>query len=172
MMKSIEELLAEIDAKYNKNPKGWNISVGGPDPRGHGNIFISNNVNLWQLKIDSLFKPNPYGIGTKLGEIDEFPEFKNPSSPSFGFRPLLPSHLDKLKLNLQQKKPINKVINEILNTNPVSINQMTKSNYIMGPIMHSSFKGYVSDKQKELDKKMRRNLDDLLLSKGIGYDYI
>ena len=84
-MKSIKELLAEIDAKYNKNPVGWNISVGGRDPHGHGNIFISNNANIWQLKIDSLFRPNPYGVGTKLGNIEDFPDLRSPIGPSFGF---------------------------------------------------------------------------------------
>ncbi len=170
-MKSIKELLAEIDAKYNKDPLGWKFSVGGRDPHGHGNIFISNKASIWQLKIDSLFKPNPYGVGTKLGNIEDFPGLRTPIGPSFGFRPLLPSHLDKLKRNFEQEKPINQVVDEILNTRPVSINQMTKSNYLMGPIMHSSHQGYVSDRQKELDKKMRKNLDDLLLSKGIGYNY-
>ena len=172
-MKSIKELLAEIDAKYNRDPLGWNISVGGQDPHGHGNIFISNKANIWQLKIDSLFKPNPYGVGSKLGSVDDFPELKSPAlkNPSFGFRPFLPSHLDKLKRNFEQKKPINQVIDEIMNTKPVSTNQMTKSNYLMGPIMHSSHQGYVSDRQKELDKKLRKNLDSLLLSKGIGYQY-
>ncbi|NVM56259.1 MAG: hypothetical protein HWN66_21360 [Candidatus Helarchaeota archaeon] len=171
-MKSIKELLAEIEHKYNKNPRGWNIFVGGRDPRGHGNIFITDPADIWQIKIDSLFKPNPYGVGMKLGNVEDFSDLVNPTTPSFGYRPLLPSHLDKLRQNFEQKKPINKVINEILHTKPFSLNQLGNSNFLMGPIMHSSFKGYVSERQKDLDRKLRKNLDDLLLSKGLGYNYI
>ncbi|NVM28537.1 MAG: hypothetical protein HWN65_06815 [Candidatus Helarchaeota archaeon] len=170
-MKTIKELLAEIEYKYNKNPAGWNILVGGRDPHGHGNLFISNPVHVWQIKIDSLFKPNPYGVGMKLGNVEDF-ELPAPRAPSFGFRPLLPSHLNKLRQTVEQEKPINQIVDAILNTKPLSLSQIGKSNFLMGPIMHSSFKGYVSDKQKELDKKLRKNLDDLLLSKGIGYNYI
>ncbi len=171
-LKSLKELLAEIEYKYNKNPVGWNILVGGRDPHGHGNIFISNPVHIWQIKIDSLYKPNPYGMGMKLGNVEDFSELAFPQVPSFGYRPLLPSHLDKFRQNLEQNKPINQVTDDILKTKPVSLNQMGKSNFLMGPIMHSSFKGYISERQKELDRKLRKDLDNLLVSKGIGYNYI
>jgi len=164
--------MAEIDQKYNKNPAGWNISVGR-DKKGYGNIHITNPVDVWQIKIDSLYKPNPYGLGMKLGKTENFPDLINlKNNPSFGFRPLLPSHLEKLQQNFDQQQPINSVIDEILNTKPVSLDQLGKSNFLMGPILRSSFQGYVSDKQKELDRKLGRSLDNLLLSKGIGYDYI
>jgi hypothetical protein len=171
-VKSIKELLTEIELKYNKNPKNWNLLVGGRDRHGHGNIFISNKTDLWQLKVDSLFKPNPYGVGMKLGPIEEFSEFtSSQTTPSFGLRPLLPTHIDALKRNFETKKPINKVIEKILNTKPVSIDQMTKNNYIMGPIMHSSQLGYVSESQKQLDQKLKKSLDTLLFSKGLGTQY-
>jgi len=37
-----------------------------------------------------------------------------------------------------------------------------------GPIIHSNFHGYISSKQKELDSKLKRNLDKLLFREGIG----
>ena len=171
-MKSIKELLAEIDRKYNKNPSDWNISIGKDPNSGYGDIFISNPVNIWQIKIDSLYKPSPYGLGTKLGQTKDFSDLISSNSPSFGFRPLLPSHLKRLQRSVEREKPINQIVNEILSTKPVSINQLGKSNYLMGPILHSPFQGYVSDSQKQLDRKLKRSLDDLLLSKGIGYNYI
>ncbi|MFX1298869.1 MAG: hypothetical protein ACFFD2_28920 [Promethearchaeota archaeon] len=171
-VKSIKELLAEIDAKYNKSTQGWNISIGRDPNSGYGNIFISNPVNIWQIKIDSLYKPNPYGVGMKLGRVRDFSNLISQRTPSFGFRPLLPSHLEILQKNLERERSIDGIINEILGTNPVSINQLGKSNFLMGPILHSSFEGYISDRQKELDRKLKRNLDELLFSKGIGYNYI
>ena len=171
-MKSIKELLAEIDAKYNKNPLGWNISIGRDPHSGYGNIFISNPTDIWQIKIDSLYKPNPYGLGLKLGRTKEFADLITSNTPSFGFRPLLPSHLEKLQHHVEQELPINHIINEILSTKPVSLNHIKKSNFLMGPILHSPFKGYISERQKELDRKLKRSLDNLLLSKGIGYNYI
>ena len=164
--------MAEIDTKYNKSPRGWNISIGRNPRSGYGNIFISNPVNIWQIKIDSLYKPNPYGLGMKLGETKNFSDLITSGGASFGFRPLIPTHLKKLQRSVEQKKPINNIINEILRTKPVSIDQLGKSNFLMGPILHSADQGYVSDRQKQLDKKLKRSLDDLLLSKGIGYNYI
>ncbi|MHA1130646.1 MAG: hypothetical protein ACTSRC_17015 [Candidatus Helarchaeota archaeon] len=173
-MKSIKELLAEINAKYNKNPSGWNISVSRDHRSGYGNIFISNPIHLWQIKIDSLYKPNPYGLGTHLGRPEDFAELIAPELPSFGFRPLLPTHLKKLQQRFEQKKPIDNIINDILSNKPVPLSHLQKpvANYLMGPIMHSSFEGYVSDKQKQLDRKLKRSLDDLLFSKGISQNYI
>ena len=117
---------------YNKNPVGWNISIGR-DPNSHfGNIFVSNPENLWQIKIDSLFKPNPYGLGMKLGAPNDFPDLLKSNNPSFGFRPLLPTHLQKLQQQVERERPINDVIADILNTKPVSFNQIGNKNFIMG----------------------------------------
>ncbi len=170
-MKSLREILAEIEALYNKNPLGWNISVGADPHSSYGNIFISNPLDIWQIKIDSLYKPNPYGLGTKLGPVKDFPELFPSSSPSFGFRPLLPNHIQKLQKEVEREKPIDNVIKEILGSKPVSIDQI-KSNALIGPVMHSSLQGYISDNQKALDRKLKRSLDDLLLSRGIGQNYI
>lgn len=170
-MKEVKEILEEIERKYNRNPLGWNISIGR-DPTGYGNIFISNPVTIWQIKIDSLFKPNPYGMGMKLGPVEEFSDLIHPNSYSFGFRPLLPTHLKDLQRNIIQEKPINNVIDEILKEKPVPLSQSEEQSFLVGPVMHSSFQGYVSDKQKELDRKLKRNLDKLLQSQGVGRDYL
>ncbi|MDD1778521.1 MAG: hypothetical protein LUQ65_10170 [Candidatus Helarchaeota archaeon] len=170
-MKPLKELLAEIEQKYNRNPSNWNISIGR-DQHNYGNIFISNPANVWQIKIDSLFKPNPAGVGMKLGPLEDFSDLISPSSPSFGFRPLLPTHLENLQKSIVQEKPINSIIDDILSEKPVSPNQSEHQNFIVGPVMHSSFQGYVSDKQKDLDRKLKRNLDDLLHAQGLGLDYL
>ncbi len=164
--------MAEIDSKYNKDPQGWNISINRDSQSGYGNIFISNPLSIWQIKIDSLYKPNPYGLGVKLGEVKDFQDLVSGNEPPFGFRPLLPSHLEKLQQRVEHETPINDVIDEILGSNPVSMPQLQKSPFLMGPILHQPFQGYISDRQKELDRKLKRNLDNLLLSKGIGCDYI
>jgi len=170
-VKTLKEQLAEIEQNYNRNPLNWNISIGR-DQNNYGNIFISNPVNIWQIKIDSLFKPNPAGVGMKLGPVEDFSDLISPSSPSFGFRPLLPTHLENLQKSIVQEKPINSIIDEILSEKPVAPDQSEHQNFIVGPLMHSSFQGYVSDKQKELDQKLKRGLDKLLYSQGIGLDYL
>jgi len=171
-VKPVKEVLEEIEKKYNRNPLDWNISIGR-DQNNYGNIFISNPVNIWQIKIDSLFKPNPSGLGMKLGPVEEFSDLVRPNQHSFGFRPLLPTHLEDLQRNIVQQKPINSIIDEVLGEKPVSLNQSEHTNpLLVGPVMHSSFQGYVSDKQKELDQKLKRSLDKLLQSQGIGLDYL
>jgi hypothetical protein len=111
-------------------------------------------------------------MGMKLGPVEEFSDLISPNLHSFGFRPLLPTHLKNLQSNIIQEKSINHVIDETLSEKPVSPNQSEHQNFLVGPVMHSSFQGYVSDKQKELDQKLKRNLDKLLQSQGVGLDYL
>jgi hypothetical protein len=78
--------------KYSKNPRGWNFTVSPAS--GDNNFFdalVSGPDETWKLKIDSIFKPSPIVLGTKVdvNEIDRKKLFPSlPTFPSYGYRRL------------------------------------------------------------------------------------
>ncbi len=73
-MEPAEITFENILKRYNKNPKGWNFSVG----RGHDekffDILISHEKDVWQVKLDTLYRPNPLGVGVKVGRSGKVSE--------------------------------------------------------------------------------------------------
>lgn len=172
-MASMEEILLEIMKLYNKQPRDWHISVNSrPDEHSNGNIFISNpSFGLWQLKLDSLFKPRSLGVGMKIGGADEASS-NHRKGPSFGYRPLFSDQLERLKEQLLEKDKIDSVINEILQQNPISIPRSLEAPLsLQGPIWLSGDKRYISEKQRELDEKLRKDLRRLVTRHDQGLYY-
>lgn len=52
--------------KYTSNPKNWNFIISTSLQDGFFDATISNTDEVWQLKIDSIYKPLPLVIGTKV----------------------------------------------------------------------------------------------------------
>jgi len=75
--------------KYTANPKNWNYWISTSSLRD--NFFdavISNANEIWQLKIDSIYKPTPIVLGTKV-DVDPVKIEKTiPASIPFGYRKL------------------------------------------------------------------------------------
>ncbi|MHA1146427.1 MAG: hypothetical protein ACTSRW_16945 [Candidatus Helarchaeota archaeon] len=170
-MKSVQEILYEIMKLYNKDPLDWHMSVNR-DKFNNGNIFVSNpNHGVWQVKLDSLFKPRSLGVGMKIGNPDEASLVQR-QSPSFGFRPLLSEQLERLKNDLLDKNPINALISDVLRNDPVPIEKTLRSPLsLQGPILFSNKPDFISDKQKELDRKLRNDLRRLLARNDQGQYY-
>jgi hypothetical protein len=54
--------------KYSKNPNGWSFTLFPPskDDNGFFGGFVGSPDEVWQIKIDSIFKPNPLMLGVRL----------------------------------------------------------------------------------------------------------
>ena len=54
--------------KYSKNPSGWSFTLFPPakDDNGFFGAFVGSPDEVWQLKVDSIFKPNPLMLGAKV----------------------------------------------------------------------------------------------------------
>ncbi|HZB99101.1 MAG TPA: hypothetical protein VE226_03740, partial [Nitrososphaeraceae archaeon] len=53
--------------KYTTNPKNWNFIISTSSLNdGFFDATVSNTDEVWQLKIDSIYKPLPIVIGTKV----------------------------------------------------------------------------------------------------------
>ena len=143
------------------------------DSLNDGNIFISNpNFKaLWQIKLDSLYKPNPIGIGAKIKDFDFGNESNDLKMPSFGYRPLLDEQLEKLQLNILERKPMDSLILDILKNDPVPLKDVKRQGILEGPVTFTT-PGYISNKQRDLDMKLKRDLNKLKYRRGLGLQYI
>lgn len=165
--RSLEEIMIETQRTYDEDPRGWGISLGmGKD--GYGNIFISGPKGLWQIKVDSIYKPKPIGVGARVGAVDEFKKLISTKIPSYGFRPINEDQMSRLREGMSRHRPLDEIVGEILSAKPSPLGKLRGPGIVQGPIIHSNFHGYMSSKQKELDSKLKRNLDKLLFREGIG----
>ncbi len=168
---SLEQILTEMWSRYEENPVGWGITVRKAEG-GYGDIFIlSPDGRLWQIKIDSLYNPSPIGIGMEVGGAEESLKIMGKDTPLYGFRPVTGAQMRRLKENLQKRRPIDRTIRSILSKKPTILGDIKDSGIMGGPIIYSSHKGYLSEKQMELDHNLRKSLDKLLQRRGIGSMY-
>ncbi|MGA8084675.1 MAG: hypothetical protein WB988_22715, partial [Candidatus Nitrosopolaris sp.] len=108
--------------KYASNPKNWNFLISTISPRdGFFDATVSNVDEVWQLKIDSIYKPVPIILGTKVDlDATKIERKISNGSPTFGYRKLEPSIMMSIlkKLALDQQMNANKElgINNYINS--------------------------------------------------------
>jgi hypothetical protein len=170
-LQSLAQILTEMWRRYEENPVGWGIALRKAEG-GYGDIFIlSPDGSLWQIKIDSLYNPRPIGLGMKVGGAEESREIIGESTPPYGFRPVTGAQMRRLRENLQRRRPIDGTIRSILSRKPMIPGDIRGSGIVSGPLIYSVHEGCLSDKQRELDLKLRKSLDKLLQRRGIGGMY-
>lgn len=168
----IDEIMAEMMRQYDRNPLKWGISISR-GRGGYGDIFIlSPEGELWQIKIDSVYKPQPLGMGMKVGGVEDSEKVISRKIPSYGFRPISRTHMNDLKEKILQDKPMDRTIREILSKKPAPLSEIGGAGVIHGPITLSDHSGYLSGRQMELDLKLKKSLDRLLYERGIGGIYV
>ena len=87
-------LAKHLFAKYSANPKNWSFVISTSSINDQFfDATISSIDEVWQLKIDSIYKPLPMVVGTKV-DIDSTTCNKQIMSPIGLF------HLDTGGLNL------------------------------------------------------------------------
>jgi hypothetical protein len=75
-------------SKYSKNPSGWSFTLFPPSREDNGffGAFVGSPDEIWQLKMDSIFKPNPLMLGAKVDAPSKKPiDF---GTISYGYRKL------------------------------------------------------------------------------------
>lgn len=164
-MEPAETMLERILKKYNKNPKGWNFSVGKGHEDKFFDILISSGKDAWQIKLDTLYKPNPLGVGVKVGRSSKI--FDNPHP--FGFRPIPEEFIPELSETGFSPD----IIGEIMRKRPQPIDQIKTSGVVQGPITFSRGPlDFISERHKKLDNKLRMEMDKLLDRSGVMSAYM
>lgn len=87
--KSAEEIMEEFRKEYQENAQGWSFWMSPPsNPSEHYEAYLIRGREGFFLKLDSIFTPNPIGVGARgVGarvevERDQLVE----DLPDFGFR--------------------------------------------------------------------------------------
>ena len=160
MPMSSERMKREIVKAYNNDPEDWRVLVGR-DAGRHLSALISHGEELWIVKEEQI---NPYksvGYGTKTYQDAEL--LKNISPYTFGFRPLGRSRIEELTSALEKKKSINEILADLMARKPVSFKDVVSPMVLQGPVIHSPKPiDYISDKHRQLDLKLKLELERLL----------
>lgn len=168
-MESVDDLLNDIYKKYNKNPLGWKISRA--NHKGFGNIYFTNSKEVWQIKVDSVYKPKPIGLGMKIGDYSDNENLFDKNSPNYGLRSINDDYLNKIMKSYELGENLDPLIREMLKKDPTSSND-AGSAVMNGPIQFRQNNGYISKRQKEMDLKLKESLHKLLHRRGYGSEWV
>ncbi|MHA1229348.1 MAG: hypothetical protein ACTSRP_07980 [Candidatus Helarchaeota archaeon] len=75
-IKSIKEIIKEMKAFYDENPKNWKV-IAGRTPNSYNDMFFcqydknEDIQNIWQIKAERMNPLNIIGVGTKIKHIDD-----------------------------------------------------------------------------------------------------
>ncbi len=165
-----DKILAKnIFQKYAVNPKNWNFIISTTSMNdGFFDATITNPDEVWQLKIDSLYKPLPIITGTKVDiESTKMKKIMNKNIVPFGYRKIDPPMLMNLfkKISEEQeiiaKKDINFVngeLNSFLGSLEPTV-PMKGTDYLYGPFLFTD-KNIIDNNpyQKNISEKLATNM--------------
>ncbi len=162
------KLRQEIARKYELDPRGWHF-VWNADDKGHYNLFIAEESKLWWLKEKMINPMLTIGCGIRpLHESDLHNRIfeKSNIGPSFGFRPIQEELMKKIFADLAEGKTPRDGLSEVLSSEPRTLEELDTSFVMQGPFHQmSTLAEILSDKQRELDKKLNTELEKLILKR-------
>jgi len=148
--------------RYDESPEGWQVSVG-KDRKGFLDLLISHGSELWQIKE---FEVNPCkAVGYGASAPANRPPQPHAPHYQFGLRPLTESRMKELAGSIDDPRAVVDIMSKLLRAKPVSTDEAMRSQAILqGPIMQSSGQlDLVSESQKELDRRLGRQLERLVM---------
>jgi hypothetical protein len=168
--------------KYCSNPENWNFVISISSLRdGFFDATVSNTDEVWQLKLDSIYKPLPLVVGTKI-DIDSttIERSIDTNAVPFGFRKLDPPIIMDIlkKVTDEQEELINmhnkrsyfndqfySVLRSLKTVRPTSGN-----NYAYGPFIFTNTSPLcLNDYQRHVSEKLAIKLRDNLRNKYSSY---
>lgn len=165
--------------RYCSDPKNWNFVISTSSVRdGFFDAIVSNTDEVWQLKLDSIYKPMPLVVGTKI-DVDSTTIERgiNPNAVPFGFRKLDPPVIMDIlkKVTEEQEARVNmeaefddqlySLIRSLKTVKPTSGN-----NYVYGPFVFTNTSGLsLDDYHKHVSEKLAMKLRDTLRTKYSSY---
>lgn len=159
-----ETVIKKIIEKYDRNPEDWQVLMGR-SPRGFFDILFSNQEEVWHLKLDTIYRPNPIGFGTKV-EIEPS-KIRLSNFPSYGFRPVTSKILEHItsQENRNQNDISSVLMQSISQISPVPTRELKNSITAVGPFIQRPVIEPVSKNQKELSRKLDIELEKIMKEK-------
>src|SRR5713101_991301 len=143
--------------KYSSNPKNWNFLISASPLRdGFFDATVSNVDEVWQLKIDSIYKPVPIILGAKVDlDAAKIERKMSNSSQAFGYRKIEPY--------------INYYINSLLGSLE-TVAPVSGGNYAYGPFVFTDRNPAGSNEyQKQVAEKLALKLRENLRNRYSSY---
>jgi hypothetical protein len=165
--------------RYTSNPKNWNFIISTSSLQdGFFDATISNSDEVWQLKIDSIYKPLPLVIGTKVDLDSTKIEKRINNNPlPFGYRKLEPPTIMNILKNLTEEQNMNAIkesdgnayLNSILGSLE-TVRPVSGKNYVYGPVIFTKRNPINSNEyQKQVAEKLTFKLRDNLRNRYSSY---
>lgn len=162
--------------KYSKKPKGWNFTIA-PSPKDNFfDALVAGPEESWQLKIDSIFKPAPLVLGSRV-ELDGARPATVGAFP-YGYRKLEPEFVLKLLRDMSSPNSSSdsKESSQSLADLGASLGSLDPvapvegGSYAEGPFVFTNERiAGVSKSQKQLDEKLSSEIKKLLREKYPSY---
>jgi len=163
-MEPAEDTKKEILKRYDSNPSGWRVFVGR-DRGGHFDLIVSHDSDMWLIKEEQINPFRSVGFGVR-DKVVGFETIERISPYTFGLRPLSERQIMKVALALRSNESPSKLLARALRTEPVASTEITSPGILQGPVIHSA-RGIelISERQAELDRELRLELERLLMRK-------
>ena len=163
--------------KYSTNQRKWNFIIStSPVKDAFFDAIVSNPDEVWQLKIDSIYKPNPLVMGTKTTTDSTIIEKKLENTSQFGYRKLESNVLKNLRTISEEENnnsintmDVNFRINSLLSSlDPVK--PIKGHNYLYGPFIFTEKKmAKFNNKQDEISEKLSYRMHENIRRKYSSY---
>jgi hypothetical protein len=151
--------------RYSKNPWGWSFTVSPSLSSGFFDARVGGPGESWHLKLDTIYKPSPFVLGTKT---DQDLPMRSPASLSFGFRKVdpqeAPSLLDDSQEGMGRLLAFLSTVNPVVPTGPGS--------YIQGPYVFTSrgsAAGSMTREQQRVDSRLSDEMRKLVRGRYSSY---
>lgn len=177
-----DKILAKnIFQKYTVNPKDWSFVISTTSMNdGFFDATITNPDEVWQLKIDSLYKPMPIITGTKIDiESTKMKSIIKKNTVPFGYRKIdLPMIMNLFKTISEEQEniakrnidQINKEITSYFGTLETTVPVKGKD-YLCGPFLFTEKNiieknSYHKNVSEKLSQDMKKKIKERYPSYG------
>lgn len=152
----ISKVKEEIWKKYNDDPRNWSFWISRDKNGEFYDLFIIHKDECYFIKMDTIYKPNPLGLGKKMKVDTDF----SSKLPESGFRKMDRSELEEL-FNKPKK---------LFKREPTSFDDLKENEVgFMGPQYMSQEPPQISEGQKKLDEKLSEELRKLMRRESYMY---
>lgn len=157
-------LATNLFERYSANSRNWKFVVSVSQQNGNFyDAIVSNPNEVWQLKIDSIYKPNPLIIGTKV-DVDPI-RFNDNTHMPFGYRKLDPKKIGKILSNISENEDtsaLSSYIGSLISSTKPEVPSPNNS-YAYGPFLFTQKNPIkVDDYQRKISDKLANRLNDKL----------
>ena len=157
-------LATNLFERYSANSRNWKFVVSVSQQNGNFyDAIVSNPNEVWQLKIDSIYKPNPLIIGTKV-DVDPL-RFNDNTHMPFGYRKLDPKKIGKILSNISENEDtsaLSSYIGSLISSTKPEVPSPNNS-YAYGPFLFTQKNPIkVDDYQRKISDKLANRLNDKL----------